>query len=374
MAHDCLKSGPRSTQLDKWFLVANCLLLACLAFVAGGGCRETDASSIYFDSESLYHCDDVTDLFPVAPLLEQPDHPCYEWVSSTYGRAVKWNHSGSASVWTRDTERGTAIVASAVHVVKDLDKYDAESEAGLFNPETETGSLSVRLPEPDGRSTTDLVSVSFPLFLPPIPPERMRGNPMHLLPPTYDFALFAMDGQLAPKGGVTGFLAGEPKSIQPTSPRLNDPAELTTMPPTWADVAPGDLVLTIGYPKTAFREGELAASVGRVLSDEEIAIALKGCADAGDEEGMIPYDPKAEFILEGYSALGMSGGGVYDRAGRQAGILVRMSIKEGAPPIIRVVRMRRVIRSLKAVYNSLSPEEQKVVKPYLEKSIIDGAT
>ncbi|NIM45818.1 MAG: hypothetical protein GTN80_08890 [Nitrososphaeria archaeon] len=61
------------------------------------------------------------------------------------------------------------------------------------------------------------------------------------------------------------------------------------------------------------------------LSDTEAEDTIKELSALGDEEGGIAYDPEAEMIIEGHAVVGMSGGGVYDRAGKQVGILVRAS-------------------------------------------------
>ncbi|RJO65657.1 MAG: hypothetical protein C4523_15580 [Myxococcales bacterium] len=355
--------------LGRWS--ATNIKIALIALFSGGalvGCGgETPPQDDASTSPLPERCDEATALFPVAPLLERPDHPCHGLLSRTYGRAVKGGASGSASVWTRATPFGTAIVASAAHVLKGFDADDADSPPTLFNPENEPGFLFVRLPESGAGGADSQASASFLLFHPAIPADQKRDGYSHILP-RRDFFLLAADGQLL----STDPAPGVPEPIQPTSPPLHDPDGLTETPPTWADAESGDLELMIGYPASPPEGGDMAAAVGRVLSEEEIETALAALADAGDEEGSVAYDPEAEFILEGSAAVGMSGGGVYDRDGRQTGILVRASTTEGAPSIVRAVRMRWVISALKTTYNALSQEARDAVKPYLEETIDDA--
>ncbi len=78
------------------------------------------------------------------------------------------------------------------------------------------------------------------------------------------------------------------------------------------------------------------------------------------------YDPEVEMIIEGHSVVGMSGGGVYDQAGRQVGILVRASYEYDGKQYVRVVRMTYLVASLMAAYEALSDTERVAVSPYLE--------
>ena len=112
--------------------------------------------------------------------------------------------------------------------------------------------------------------------------------------------------------------------------------------------------------------GRLTAGIGRVLPDTEAEAAIEELAALGDEEGGIPYDPEAEMIIDGYSVAGMSGGGIFDRAGSLVGIIVRGSYEYDGKMYVRAVRMTFVVASLMSAFEALSESERAVVSPYLE--------
>jgi hypothetical protein len=120
-------------------------------------------------------------------------------------------------------------------------------------------------------------------------------------------------------------LPNAPEPLKNETPNIIDPAGLTTFNPTYADAIPGESVLLMGYPQNEEYEGKLAASVGRILSDEEAEDVINELSEIGDEEGGISYDSDAEVIIEGHAVVGMSGGGVYNQDGQQVGVLVRTS-------------------------------------------------
>jgi hypothetical protein len=122
----------------------------------------------------------------------------------------------------------------------------------------------------------------------------------------------------------------------------------------------------MGYPREGDYAGMLAASIGRVLSNSEAEAAIEELAALGDEEGGIAYVPEAEMIIEGHSVVGMSGGGVFDRAGSLVGILERASYEYDGKQYLRVVRMTFVVASINSAYEALSDSERAVVSPYLE--------
>jgi hypothetical protein len=104
----------------------------------------------------------------------------------------------------------------------------------------------------------------------------------------------------------------------------------------------------------------------RVLTDEEARDAILKLGLSGDEEGAIPYDQEAEFVIECHAAHGMSGGGVFDSAYRQVGIAVRASFNDPALQYVRAVRMSFVVARMNAALASLSIDERAKVVPYLE--------
>lgn len=72
------------------------------------------------------------------------------------------------------------------------------------------------------------------------------------------------------------------------------------------------------------------------------------------------------FFYRGRGLHGMSGGGVFDEAGRQVGMVVRGSQLESGPNFVRAVRMSYVVSSVRAAVQRLAPEETARVQPYLE--------
>jgi hypothetical protein len=122
----------------------------------------------------------------------------------------------------------------------------------------------------------------------------------------------------------------------------------------------------MGYPREGDFAGMLAACIGRVLSDSEAEAAIEELAALGDEEGGIAYDPEVEMIIEGYSVVGMSGGGVFDRGGSLVGVLERASYEYDGKQYVRVVRMTFVVDRINSAFEALSDSEKDMVSPYLE--------
>ena len=56
---------------------------------------------------------------------------------------------------------------------------------------------------------------------------------------------------------------------------------------------------------------------------------------------------------------------MYDRTGKQVGILVRASYEYDGKQYIRSVRMTFVVASIKSAYEALSDSEKAAVYPYL---------
>jgi hypothetical protein len=233
----------------------------------------------------------------------------------------------------------------------------------LRNPAEELGATRIFLVKDEDGSVDSLASVLFILYNPEVPPEQ-SGNYLRDILPRHDFFVGVIDSQKV----VMEPLPGGPAPLRHEPPVIFDPSDLTTVAPTYADVNPGDAVVLMGYPQGDDLAGMLAASIGRVLSDSEAESAIMELAALGDEEGGIAYDPEAEMIIEGHSVVGMSGGGVYDREGRQVGILVRASYEYDGKQYVRVVRMTFVLARLMSAYEALSDTERTAVSPYLEST------
>jgi hypothetical protein len=303
----------------------------------------------------------VTPLFSVAEVSSDPDHPYRDWVYNLQGRVPKNGYS-SASVWSLRTEAGTALIVSALHTLGEgyLGPGGIMIEERLGDPDEKPGATRIHLVKEDG-SVDSLASVLFILYNPEVPPEQ-SGNNLRSILPRHDFFVGVVDSQLV----VMEPLPGTPAPLNDEPPVIFDPSGLTTVAPTAADVHPGDSVILMGYPREGDYAGMLAASIGRVLSNSEAEAAIEELAALGDEEGGIAYVPEAEMIIEGYSVVGMSGGGVFDRAGSLVGILERASYEYDGKQYLRVVRMTFVVASINSAYEALSDSERAVVSPYLE--------
>jgi hypothetical protein len=303
----------------------------------------------------------VTPLFSVAEVSSDPDHPYRDWVYNLQGRVPKNGYS-SASVWSLRTEAGTALIVSALHTLGEgyLGPGGIMIEERLGDPDEKPGATRIHLVKEDG-SVDSLASVLFILYNPEVPPEQ-SGNNLRSILPRHDFFVGVVDSQLV----VMEPLPGTPAPLNDEPPVIFDPSGLTTVAPTAADVHPGDSVILMGYPREGDYAGMLAASIGRVLSDSEAEAAIEELAALGDEEGGIAYVPEAEMIIEGYSVVGMSGGGVFDRSGSLVGILERASYEYEGKQYVRVVRMTYVVTRINSAYEALSESERAVVSPYLE--------
>ncbi len=307
-------------------------------------------------------CQPVTPLFSVVEVISDQDHPCWEWVYKLQGRVTRSGQQ-SASVWSLRTEAGTALVVSALHTLGQgyLGPGGSLIEERLRDPAEEPGATRIFLVKDKDGSVDRLASVLFILYNPEVPPEQ-SGNFLRDILPRHDFFVGVIDSQKV----VMEPLPGEPAPLRHEPPVILDPSDLTTVAPTYADVNPGDAVVLIGYPQKDNLAGIPAASIGRVLSDPEAGDTIKELAALGDEEGGIAYDPEAEMLIEGHSVVGMSGGGVYDRAGKQVGILVRASNEYDGKQYVRAVRMTFVVARLLSAYEALSDTERAAVSPYLE--------
>jgi hypothetical protein len=97
---------------------------------------------------------------------------------------------------------------------------------------------------------------------------------------------------------------------------VHDPAGLLGATPTYRTPSPGDIVAYAGFPRAGALAGQAVIGFGSILTDAEATAAIGALAAVGDEEGRIAHDHDAEVVIAGEATLGMSGGGVFDEAGR----------------------------------------------------------
>jgi hypothetical protein len=336
---------------------AGLLLLSATIFLACGDGQQD--STVPTPIPTPVVCDDVTPLFAVEEVLDGAGGSCREWVNRSLGRAVRGS-TGSASVWSRRSENGTALVVGAVHSLGQgwFGPADTAVTESIVNPEDQTGVPRLFLIRPDGSGPDALASPWFGLYNPTIAAER-NNNFMRNVLPREDFYIAVTDSQ---KLDVSGLPPPVEPIIKEDVP-LYDPAATTTTVPTWADAAGGDLLLLLGYPHET---GVLTASVGRVLSHDEATQAVATLADLGDEEGSIPYDAEVEMIIQGESVAGMSGSPAVDGDGRLAGILVRGTDVHDGVQYVRVVRMSYIVSRLTAALEGLDSTTRQAIQGYLE--------
>ncbi|MDJ0497996.1 MAG: hypothetical protein QNJ89_09205 [Acidimicrobiia bacterium] len=333
--------------------------VGCSSNEAGNGAATTAApppTSVL----TLEECDGVTELFPVATVQVIPDHSCFSWIDRSIGRAVRGS-TGSASVWSRRTQNGTALIVGAIHTLGQGWFGAAGTPIGeaIVNPSLQTGVPRLFLLRSDGSGPDELASPWFGVYNPAIAAER-NDNLMQEVLPREDFYVAATDNQ---KLDVSSF-PPVPEPIQPGLVPLYDPNEVTLATPTFAEAVPDSLVLLLGYPNET---GELTAAVGRVLDDAAAFSAIATLAELGDPEGAVPYEPDVEMIIEGSAVAGMSGGPVVDGEGRLLGVMVRATEDHGGVSYVRAVRMSHVAGRVTEAYDSLSEALQAAVGGYLER-------
>ena len=343
------------------------LALLVAAMIACAGCTGGDAdggttstpptTAAPTTAAAPVNCEQVTELFTVAGA---PAGSCATWVDLAIGRAVNGS-TGSATVWTRNTDHGTALIVGAVHTLGQ-GWFGAEGtavEEAIVDPGTQTGIPRLFFWLPDGSGPDSLASPWFGLYNPAIAAER-NGNLMQDVLPREDIYVAVADSQ---KLDVSG-LAQTPDPIVHELVPHYDPTDITLETPTFSPAEPGSLALLLGYPNAT---GEATAAVGRILSDEEAIAAVAALAELGDPEGGVPYEADVEMILEGSAVAGMSGGPVVDEAGRLVGVLVRASDPHDGVQYVRAVRMTYVASRISATFAALPAATQIAVEPYLER-------
>lgn len=304
-------------------------------------------------------CTEPSPLFEVSAFRESPASDCEDWVERSIGRTVRAS-TGSASVWSRRTDNGTALIVGAVHTLGQgwFGPAGSEIPEAITDPGAQIGIPRLFLVLPDGSGPDPLASPWFGLYHPAVAAER-NDNFMRDLLPREDFYVAVTDAQ---KLDVDGPVP-TPDPILHGAVPLYDPQQVTRSAPTYVDPRADDVVLMLGYPNAT---GELTAAVGRVLSDREAAEAVAALGAVGDPEGNVPYDPEAEMIIEGRAVAGMSGGPVVDRDGRLVGVLVRASGDHDGVAHVRAVRMTYVVSRVAAAFERLPAESRTAVAGYLE--------
>lgn len=348
-----------------WWLLA--WLGGCGGVVPTGAGSDTGTDFGTGGGDTVVHsppfsCDVVTQLFAAADIIAEANHPCFAWIDETRGRVIR-SSPGSAVVWSRRNEADEALMATALHTLGDgwfapVGEAIAES---THNPFDQEGVARLFLVAPDGTEVNEQASRQSCLYNPAVPADENGDSFINLLP-RHDFIVGVVD---------TYRFESETNAAGPVLPDgemlpLYDPAGVTTSAFTWAEVHAGELVLIAGYPTHGDFADELAAGVGRVLSDDEAHALIPLLDAAGDAEGAIPYDGESEMIIEGAAVSGMSGGAVFDRDRRLVGIIVRGSDRSDDRQFVRAVRMSFIVSELERAVAALAVMDADAIARFLE--------
>ncbi len=335
------------------------MLLVAVSLFSLSGC---DIWTLPAINLSISTCNEVSPLFSVDSALSNTNHPCYAWVEDVHGRVAK-SGTSSAVVWSLNTEAGTGVLVSAIHTL-DTGWYEPTGSAvmeSLSSPVDQAGVARIRLVLAESGVPDTQVTPMYELYNPPVPAEE-NGHGFGDILPRHDFYVAAIDSQkLSAKS-----LINPSVTIRKDAPEVFDPGSYTTGEETWASGVSDSLVMLSGYPAAPPFSGQQASSIGRVLSDSEAEAAIDFLKQQWDVEGDIPYDAQAEMIIDGRASGGMSGGGVFDSNRLLVGIIVRASDPIDNRQYVRAVRMSFIVSRLRNAFDSLEPDEQRAVEPYLE--------
>jgi hypothetical protein len=324
------------------------------------------ALSACADDAAIPGCDEPSTLARIEDGLAAAD-TCRTWLDDVRGRVLVSGANGSAVAWSRRTDDGYALVASAVHTLGDgwFGTSGSDVARALVAPETR-GVLRLRVPAPDTAAPQlDSLSSLYSLFHVAIPAGENRDGLRGILP-RHDVFLGLTDrSRISDNGGVF------PMELErtPGLVALHDPDDHTRLDPILASPASGDLVLLVGYPQDTSQYPRGAYAVGRVLGDAAAVEAISALAVAGDEEGTIPYDAEAEMLVVGDAAPGMSGGGAFLADGTWVGTLVRGSDPQanlGGRRIVRIVRASYLAAQTTAAFRALDETQRLAFAPFLD--------
>lgn len=195
-----------------------------------------------------------------------------------------------------DRERG--ILATAAHVITDLDFYDEEKTAEIVNRHTgKKISVAGAKVHAGYGAFKDLVEFYQPI-LPESKPFNLRPAPLVDLP--HDAALMLVD-PIDPDTGEN--------ILGPDMPVAPDERLLA--------LAPGDAIALLGFPADVINPG--AVDFGAApRSDRGIVSAMLAPIDLVEESGDARFDSLIIHRMTG--APGMSGGPILDRDGYIVGI------------------------------------------------------
>lgn len=282
----------------------------------------------------------------VSRILTDPAHPCRARILAAYGRMVRVGAGAggsSGTIVSTAAARGAGLLvtcAPCAGITGAALAGAAKLEGGAWMVDPERAPpLAIRIGAP-ARLAGDAVPA---------------GGPRHAAHGLFgadDFALAAISGDPIEPG------AAAPPAVSDRRLALDDPRGRAGSRAPFIDVRPGAAALVLGFE--GGEGGELVASIGAVLADDE---ARRLLARAGPAEAGRGYDPRAELAIAARAAPGMLGGGVFDEAGRFVGVVASAP----AAPIdgvhlVRAVRATSIAARLSAALQSAPvPLRLKVV-------------
>jgi hypothetical protein len=292
---------------------------------------------------------------------------CRDWLDDIRGRVTVNGITGSAVTFSRRTDDGYALVASATHTLGEGWFGPAETTItpAIGEPEQQ-GVLRLRVPDPDGAAGLDELSTLYSLFHLGIPSDENRDG-LRGIKPRNDVFLGLTDRTRVPDPGDGPF--PNPPDRTPGLVAIHDPDDHSRADLVFGSLNEGELVALAGYPQDTVTFPQGAFAVGQVLSDAAATDAIATLLAAGDEEGSLPYDPDVEALVIGDALSGMSGGGAFLADGTWVGTLVRASEPHpafGGLRVVRIVRASYLAVEVAAAFRALDAADQTRLAPFLD--------
>ena len=180
--------------------------------------------------------------------------------------------------------------------------------------------------------------------------------------PDQDIYIGIIDHQRILQKPVTN----HPNIIQNDVPlQIYDPQNRINTPQNWNNPLPGQNAIVVGYPTDTDKFPNGAVALGKILTDKEAISTIIELKALGDSVGEIAYNSNAEFFIAAQAIEGMNGGGVFNMNGQLIGIIVKATVNEKSPKIIRVVKVSYIKSKIISFYKSLSIANRNKIKPFL---------
>lgn len=297
-------------------------------------------------------------------LLDLKD-PCRDLVSKVYGRVLGAAMGGSAGIVRTKTKAGTALIVTALHVLKPSNNNykgndEVDLEAQLEAPLSSFASyplFQAFMVGQTGASRDSKYNPTYPMFFKSLPFKTWFTDAYKSIAPKDDFVVAAM-------GGGKYFENQLPKLDAPTPVTdINDPQFIGASDTPYTSAIAGELAIVMGYPGSL--GGEMGYSVGLILTESE---ATERWNSIDQEEKAIELDYKAEFFVGARAGVGMSGGPTFNMKGEYLGVNSRASMLEGSQKnYTRITRATYIFDdALKAAKSKIAKTEAEKLLPYLK--------